>query len=204
MLVVAVDQLANGESDETSRSWLQDASASATSDEHADHLDAWRNAYRSFGVKPQKFRPSFDALIRRASGGLPEVNRVVDAYNAISVKYGLPIGGENIDAYEGPLRLIRALGVETFDTFSEGSPTIETVDAGEVVWCDDAGVTCRKWNWRQGIRTRVHHDTTRAFFLFECLEPFPLDRLQRASDELLAKIASPKSTVETRLLEVRT
>lgn len=200
-LIVAIDNLENGVSNELSRSWLRNASDVAIGVEHTLHLDAWRSAYRSFDVKPQKFRPSFDALIRRASAGLPEVNRVVDAYNAISVKYGLPIGGENIDAYQGSLRLVRARGVERFDTFNEGRPTVETVDAGEVIWRDDAGATCRRWNWRQCIRTRINHDTTRAFFLLECLDPFPEERLYQAWDELLPMIASAASTVETRLIE---
>ena len=46
---------------------------------------AWREAYRAFGAKPQRTRNSLEALLRRAEGGLPRVNRLTDAYNAISV-----------------------------------------------------------------------------------------------------------------------
>lgn len=203
VLVVAVDQVICGPSDDISRSWLSEASEVASTVDHSSHLDAWRDAYRSFGIKPQKFRPSFDALIRRSSTSLPEVNRVVDAYNAISVKYGLPIGGENIDAYQGPLRLVRAEGREVFDTVSNGTTVMEAADPGEVVWRDDLGVTCRRWNWRQGVRTRVHPDTNRVFFLFERLEPFPIERLHEASEELLSRVAGPRSSVETRLIQLR-
>jgi hypothetical protein len=66
----------------------------------AQHVEAWREAYRGFGVNPRRARPSVDALLRRAE--LPGINRVVDAYNAISVRHGLPIGGEDLDAYDGP------------------------------------------------------------------------------------------------------
>ena len=41
---------------------------------------------------------------------LPEINLVVDAYNAISVRHGLPIGGEDLRRYEGTARLVRAVG----------------------------------------------------------------------------------------------
>src|SRR4051794_38610761 len=74
------------------------------------HVAAWHEAFRSFGVNPRRARSSVDALLRRP--GLPEINRVVDAYNAISVRYALPVGGEDLDAYQGPARLVRAGGDE--------------------------------------------------------------------------------------------
>jgi len=58
--------------------------------EHDDHVAAWRDAYQAFGSRPKRTRPSADALLRRAGAGLPQVNRVVDAYNAVSVRDVLP------------------------------------------------------------------------------------------------------------------
>jgi DNA/RNA-binding domain of Phe-tRNA-synthetase-like protein len=200
VLVVAIDQIANGPSDAMSRSWLEDAAQSVQADGHTAHLKAWRSAYRSFGVKPQKFRPSFDALMRRSATGLPSINRVVDAYNAMSVKYGLPVGGESIDAYVGPLRLVRASGSELFDTVVDGQSVSEVVESGEVVWMDDAGVTCRRWNWRQGTRTRVEGNSGRVFFLFESLAPFPVSRLHEEAEELKALVATSDSSIVSRLI----
>jgi len=40
------------------------------------------------------------------------------------------------------------------DTMADGIAVTEHPDPGEVAWCDDAGVTCRRWNWRQ---TRRNH-----------------------------------------------
>jgi DNA/RNA-binding domain of Phe-tRNA-synthetase-like protein len=57
---------------------------------------------------------------------------------------------------------------------TEGQPVAEAVPAGEVVWTDDRGVTCRRWNWRQGICTRIDLQTRRAWFVLERLEPMPL------------------------------
>lgn len=34
-------------------------------------------------------------------------------------------------------------------------PAVEHPRPGEVIWRDDAGVTCRQWNWRQCTRTRI-------------------------------------------------
>ncbi|HZE30894.1 MAG TPA: phenylalanine--tRNA ligase beta subunit-related protein [Actinoallomurus sp.] len=167
----------------------------------APHVEAWREAYRGFGVNPKRARPSVDALLRRAE--LPGINRVVDAYNAVSVRYGLPIGGEDLDAYDGPARLVRAEGGEPFDTVKNGEPVIEHPEPGEVIWRDDAGVTCRRWNWRQCTRTHITERTKNALFILERLEPYPLDRLTAAGAELAAllRAISPEVAIATRLVE---
>jgi DNA/RNA-binding domain of Phe-tRNA-synthetase-like protein len=167
----------------------------------APHVEAWREAYRGFGVNPKRARPSVDALLRRPE--LPRINRVVDAYNAISVRHGLPIGGEDLDAYDGPARLVRATGDEPFATVKDGEPVIEHPEAGEVIWRDDAGVTCRRWNWRQCTRTLITEQTKNALFILERLEPYPLDRLAAAGAELAAllRAMTPDVTIATRLVE---
>lgn len=169
-----------------------------------DHLEAWREAYRAFGAKPQRTPSSVDALAKRArrDGTLPSVNAVVDLYNAVSLQYALPVGGEDMNAYAGTPRLIVTSGEEPFDTMHEGLPRTETVDAGEVVWCDDLGVTCRRWNWRQGVRTRITENSTAMWFVLERLAPMPLDALMEAGDALVdgLKRLSPSLEVKTGLL----
>src|ERR1035438_6681132 len=105
------------------------------------HLDSWRAAYRGFGAKPQRTPSSAEALVRRiqSDGQLPNINAVVDLYNALSVRFVTPIGGENIASYVGDPLLKRATGHEAFDTVKDGSPYLETVPAGEVVWADERG-----------------------------------------------------------------
>lgn len=167
----------------------------------APHVEAWREAYRGFGVNPKRARPSVDALLRRPE--LPAINGVVDAYNLISVRHGLPIGGEDLDTYVGPARLTRAVGDEEFATVKDGEPVVEHPEPGEVVWRDDAGVTCRRWNWRQCTRTHITEQTKNALFILERLEPYSLDRLIEAGDELagLLRTITPGATITTRLIE---
>ena len=64
-------------------------------------------------------------------------------------------GGQVDTRYSGAPRLIRATGGGPFDTVADGVVVTEHPDPGEVVWCDDAGVTCRRWNWRQARRTQL-------------------------------------------------
>ncbi len=153
-LLLAVVGLVPGPSDHMSDALLRKAEAVAGEllrDRPAElvpHVAAWREAYRAFGAKPQRTRNSLEALLRRAASGLPRVNRLTDIYNAVSVLHQIPMGGEDLERYHGSPRLIRATGKEPFDTVAHGVALIENPEPGEVVWCDDAGVTCRCWNWR--------------------------------------------------------
>jgi DNA/RNA-binding domain of Phe-tRNA-synthetase-like protein len=136
------------------------------------HTARWHDAYRDFGIKPRVARPSVDALVRRAASekGLPRINVLVDLYNAISILHGVPIGGEDLDRYRGPARLILASGDESFNTSAGGEATIEHPSPDEPVWIDDEGVTCRRWNWRQTTRTAIRPDTVRVGFIIDSLD----------------------------------
>jgi len=119
------------------------------------------------------------------------VNRLTDCYNAVSVLHQIPVGGEDLTRYAGPPRLIRAAGDELFDTTADGIGVIEHPEAGEVVWCDDAGVTCRRWNWRQARRTQLREDTSTALFILDALDPVTGEALHAAADDLAARLARP-------------
>lgn len=207
VLLLVVDQLVPGPSDEASETLLRSAEAAARSwgeqpVEDLPHVAAWRAAYRGFGAKPQRTRNSLEALLRRAPTGLPRVNRLTDLYNAISVLHQLPLGGEDLTRYVGSPRLVRASGTEPFDTVADGSDVVEHPEPGEVVWRDDAGVTCRRWNWRQARRTQLRDDTTTAVFILDALEPMTDDALTAAAADLADHLArlGPHVTTARRLI----
>ena len=193
-MLVAVDGIVPGPSDQASDALLQAAETAAAGAlagrpaEELPHVTAWREAYRAFGAKPQRTRNSLEALLRRAASGLPRVNRLTDLYNALSVLHQIPFGGEDLNRYTGPPRLVRASGAEPFDTVADGVTVIEHPDPGEVVWCDEAGVTCRRWNWRQALRTQLRDDTTAALFILDALDPVTDQALQAAADDLAARL----------------
>jgi DNA/RNA-binding domain of Phe-tRNA-synthetase-like protein len=116
---------------------------------------------------------------------MPAINPVVDLYNAISLRYALPVGGENFDAYVGRPHLTIADGTEVFDTLMNGEAVVENPAPGEVIWRDDLGVTCRRWNWRQGTRTRLEAATGRMWFILETLGTMPEDALEEAGEVLV-------------------
>ncbi|GAB1511077.1 B3/B4 domain-containing protein [Actinophytocola sp. KF-1] len=194
VMLLAVDGIVPAPSDDATESLLRAAEADACQVldkqpvEEIPHVAAWREAYRAFGAKPQRTRNSLEALMRRAKSGLPRVNRLTDIYNAVSVLHRIPLGGEDLTGYEGAPRLIRAMGDEPFDTVANGTDVIEHPEPGEVVWCDDKGVTCRRWNWRQGRRTQLNDDTTSALFIFDVLAPLTDAALRTAVEDLVTHL----------------
>jgi DNA/RNA-binding domain of Phe-tRNA-synthetase-like protein len=207
-LLITVEGIPTGPSDDTSEAFLKEAESCARealskqSVNDIPHVAAWREAYKAFGAKPKKERNSLEALIRRVEGGLPRVNRLTDIYNAISIKHQIPLGGEDLDKYRGFPQLIRSTGQEKFDTIAAGESVTELPPIGEVVWVDDAGVTCRRWNWRQCTRTALSDKTTRVLFILDALEPCSDDALKAAADELAKVLSSlsPDVSTTSRLL----
>lgn len=202
-VLLAVDGIEPAAGDADSEALLQRAESlarqalSAAPVEELPHVAAWRETYRAFGAKPQRTRNSVEALLRRAESGLPRVNRLTDLYNAISVLHQIPLGGEDLNRYAGSPRLIRAVGTEPFDTAAGGETLVEHPEPGEVVWCDDDGVTCRRWNWRQARRTHLRDDTTTALFVLDALDPVTDAEALAAADELAEHLLRQGPEVRT-------
>ncbi|WP_053849106.1 B3/4 domain-containing protein [Streptomyces sp. NRRL B-24085] len=205
-LAVEAHGLVNGPSTDAGSALLDDAARrlAVRLDGRAPHEDphmaAWREVYTAFGSKPSRTRNSAEALAKRAlsDAGLPRINLLVDLYNAISVAHLVPVGGEDLDRVRGGMRLVRATGDEEFVTAAGGQEVVEHPDPGEVVWCDDAGVTCRRWNWRQGPRTRLTEETVSGIFLLESMAPMPYADVEKAGAELaeLLEKFSPGARIE--------
>lgn len=143
----------------------------------------WREAFQKFKTK-KGARCSIENLLKRVLKGNPvgSINPTVDIYNIISLKYALPVGGADIDAMDGNIRLGITQGSDAFTALGEEeeSPTLE----GELCYRDDAGAICRCWNWRDGIRTALRDDSNKAFLIIECVDPLRAQDLQSAIDEL--------------------
>ncbi|GLQ88786.1 B3/B4 domain-containing protein [Dyella flagellata] len=202
-LSIYAENARNASSDARSSELLRSACGELDSAPWAEaHLSAWRDAYRAFGAKPQRTPCSAEALRKRAQRdqSLPMVNAVVDLYNAISVRYALPVGGEDAAMYEGSPCLVRASGSEPFETVAEGAPKIETAEQGEVIWRDERGITCRRWNWRQGIRTRITEHSTQMWFVLERLDPMPIEALLKAGEQLVEGLRRLSPEVRTSQL----
>ena len=111
-----------------------------------------------------------EAMLKRVSRGdhIGNINPLVDIYNVISLKYGLPVGGEDMDKFDGDIRLTIADGSEDFVTL--GSDRSEPPYPGEVIYKDSAGAICRCFNWRESVRTMLTDDTANAFMCIETVD----------------------------------
>ena len=144
----------------------------------------WREAYRKFKTK-KGVRCSIEALLKRVEKGneVSTINPLVDIYNAVSLTYGIPCGGEDLDQFVGDLVLGLAQGGESF--MALGDAEEDPALPGEIIYQDDIGAVCRCWNWRDGQRTMLTPDTTNAFLIIESVDPMRSNEY-RGAMELLA------------------
>ena len=165
-------------------------------------IKVWRDAFQKFKKKKGN-RASIEALLARVDKGnyVGGINPLVDVYNAISLTYGLPIGGEDIDNFAGNLRL--TVSEEGGDEFmalgdEENNPTLP----GELCYLDDIGAVCRCWNWRDGKRTMLTGNTKNAFMIIESVDPGRHGDLVEALDlmeENAVKYLGAKALIKTIL-----
>jgi DNA/RNA-binding domain of Phe-tRNA-synthetase-like protein len=114
------------------------------------------------------------------------INPLVDIYNSISLRYGLPCGGKDIDTFVGNIRLTKAVGNENFITLGtdENAPLYE----GKIVYKDNQGAICRCWNWRESVRTMLTEDTKNAFLCIELIDERRLKEFENALGDLAKKV----------------
>ncbi|RMB02778.1 B3/B4 domain-containing protein [Eilatimonas milleporae] len=86
-------------------------------------IAATRHAFKTFGKDPSRYRPSSEALTRRAltGKGIGPVNTVVDTGNIISLMTGLPVGAYDARWINGDVRCRIAGENETYDGIGRGA-----------------------------------------------------------------------------------
>ncbi|MBI4039070.1 hypothetical protein HY384_03885 [Candidatus Daviesbacteria bacterium] len=159
------------------------------------HITPWREAYRKFGSKPRDFRCSAEALSRVVLRGseIRKINPLVDLYNLISIKYILPVGAEDLDKMEGDLKLTFADGTE--DYIPLGEEENDPPKPGEVIYRDDLGVICRRWNWREGDRTKITGETKNAVAVIESIASISIKEAIEELAKLIKKYCGGEITI---------
>lgn len=163
------------------------------------NIAVWRKAYADFGAKPKEHKSSVENLYRLILEGLSlrHVNNLVDIYNLISLKYTLPVGGEDLDQIQGDILL-------TFATDNElpvlllGDKDPRSPKLGEVIYKDQVSTICRRWNWREVSRTKLTQQTQNCILVIEGLLPISQSQIRGAIKELktlVEKYCGGNSTV---------
>lgn len=78
-------------------------------------VKVWREAYRSFKTK-RGARCSIENLLKRVLKDNPvgPITPSVDLYNIVSLRHAFPVGGEDVNAFAGDLRLGVTEGGDAF------------------------------------------------------------------------------------------
>jgi len=165
--IVVARKMNNRGSSKELEAFLHEALVSAAAapiDLTADPKTAvWNETYRELGCNPRKFPPAHLALLKRIQRpgvSLPFINKAVAIMNDNSIRGVLPVGGDDLDRAGEILELRPADGNERFTPLSDPDKT-EHPDPGEIIYvvAETREVMCRRWNWRNGFRTRITEDT---------------------------------------------
>lgn len=150
-------------------------------------ISEWRDIFTQF-KKKKGARSSIEALLKRVTQGkeLAPINPLVDIYNSISLRYGVPCGAEDLDKINGDLHLGLAKGGEDF--YPLGAQKSEPALPQEIIYYDLDGAICRSLNWREAQRTMLTEETTNAILVIEAVTPSQQERSLEAIQELHAKI----------------
>ncbi len=167
------------------------------------NIAAWREAYRKFGAKPKDYPSSVENLARRVLNGamIGHINNLVSLYNTISLRHILPVGGEDLDKISGDVLLTRA-GNDEPTVVLLGEKEARAPHAGEIIYKDEAGAICRRWNWKEADRTKLTPETKNAFLVIETLPPVSRDTAKTAIRELADSVKQYcGGSVSTALLD---
>jgi DNA/RNA-binding domain of Phe-tRNA-synthetase-like protein len=148
-------------------------------------VQAWRSAFRSFGVKPTQYRSAIEALLRRLMkhGDIPSINTLVDIANLVSIRYTMPVAVFDTRSLELPVCVQFSDGTEHFTTLHQ----TESVhpDPGEVIFSDQVKtVIARRWCWRQSAGSASRADTQSALITVEALHPDARADVESALEDL--------------------
>ena len=148
------------------------------------HIKVWREAFNKLGISASKYYSSIESLLRRVlkGGPFPRINPVVDLYNAVSLKYLVPMGGHATPPLEGDISLCFAEGGESFVPMEGGDA--EMADKAEVVYKDGKEILTRRWVWRQCNKDRVTADTPSIFIPIDIMEGLEAGLCEKIMDDM--------------------
>ena len=150
-------------------------------------IKATREAYKRLGKEPNRYRPSAEALCRRAVKGMElyRINTLVDLINLISMQSGYSIGGFDIDKIDGEvLRLGAGKENEPFEGIGRGELNIEHLP----VYRDSIGGIGTPTSDNE--RTKLDISTTRLLMCINIYgEEMPVDDTVGLTVSLLEKFA---------------
>ncbi|MBI5227883.1 hypothetical protein HY988_04820 [Candidatus Micrarchaeota archaeon] len=145
----------------------------------------WKNAYAKFGGEAKKNRSSIENLCLGTLNGREtrHINKLVDCYNLVSLTHLVPAGAEDLDKMKGSITLTFA-GENELPVLLLGEKEPHPPRKGEVIYKDEIGAICRRWNWREADRTKITEETKNCILVLEGLPPTTKEEIEKATEEL--------------------
>lgn len=129
--------------------------------------------------KEKEIVPSGQTLVEaiKEKGKIPNINTLVDVYNAVSALTGVSIGVHDISKIEGDVKFEILKKNQLLKTIRKKDKFF--AKKGEYAYTDEAGVICRL-DVKQSDRTKVTNKTTDAFVIMQGHEALSKEDLEKA------------------------
>ncbi|MCZ1183112.1 hypothetical protein EIJ82_15815 [Alkalihalobacillus clausii] len=133
-------------------------------------IQSWRSVYSEMGVKPSKVLCSFESLYKRVSKGKKVfgINKLVDAYNAVSLRHCLCMGGYDLDNITGSISL--RYGRKGEEMLPIGGDKPIQIDEKVVAYSDATSILCVYWNHRDADHTQITNKTKNVVFFVDQIQ----------------------------------
>ncbi|MEK7513992.1 MAG: arginine--tRNA ligase, partial [Patescibacteria group bacterium] len=141
--------------------------------------------FKQFGADPEKIVPTHVALAKRVleGGDIPDINPMVNLYNAVSLKYLTPFGGEDLSMLYGDFILKFSPGGEQW--IGIGAKKSKPTFKGDLVWGDDLDISTKSLNWRQCERTKLTAESQDGYFIMDGFTDVNRDNIAVAAKEFI-------------------
>lgn len=130
-----------------------------TPESELPEVQAWRRVFSRMGLKPTQYRCASESLLRRfrKEDAMPRLHPLVDACNAVSMAFAIPVAALDTAHIAQWLQVRPADGTEDYQAFSGET---EHPDPGEVTFVDGANRShARRWSHRQSGLSAVREAT---------------------------------------------
>lgn len=143
------------------------------------------NLFQQFGADPAKIVPTHVALAKRVleGGQIPDINPLVNLYNAVSIKYLTPFGGEDLSTLYGDFVLKFSPGGEQW--IGIGAKKNKPTFKGDLVWGDDLDISTKSLNWRQCERTKLTAESEDGYFIMDGFIDVNRENIAAAAQEFM-------------------
>jgi DNA/RNA-binding domain of Phe-tRNA-synthetase-like protein len=160
---------------------------------HADFIESdpilrgFRDLHDLVKRSNRRFVSSAEALVGlfQRKGVIPEINPLVDIYNAVSLETRLSIGAHDVAHVCGGITLRLTQGGERFVPLGATEP--EPIQPGEYCYLDDSGEVLCRLEHRQCQRTRVTDQTASCFYIVQGNAATSRDMLEHGLSRLVAR-----------------